>query len=132
MVGKIAQSLIFKLNPYKSSLLAFDTPWYYELTGKLSDKKDAQLIKLSCLVESKNISFLYYGVLEDFYLNGDGQLDRVVLSDAMRRPIENDERSLEDEQQKRFYEIKGDRIILKYDDIKNVNIEYLYMAEEYE
>ena len=26
IVGKIAQSLIFKLNPYKSSLLAFDTP----------------------------------------------------------------------------------------------------------
>lgn len=132
IVGKIAQSLIFKLNPYKSSLLAFDTPWYYELTGKLSDTRDAQLIKLSCLVESKNTSFLYYGVLEDFYLNSDGQLDRVVLSDAMRRPIENDQRNSQDDPQKRFYEIKGDRIILKYDDIKNINIEYLYMAEENE
>ena len=130
ILGRIAQSLIFKFNPYKSSLLAFDTPWYYELTGKLSETKDAQLIKLSCLVETKNTSFLYYGVLEDFYLNDDGKLDRVVLSDTMRRPIENDQKSSEDEQNKRFYEIKGDRIILKYDDIKNVNIEYLYMAEE--
>jgi hypothetical protein len=73
--------------------------------------------------------------LEDFYLNGDGQLDRVVLSDAMRRPIENDQKDTSNvkaatnTKKERFYEVKGDRLILKYDDIKNVNIEYLYVAE---
>ncbi|MBB1300993.1 hypothetical protein H5183_06560 [Pseudoalteromonas sp. SR44-8] len=131
--GKFVQWGIFKLNPYKSSKLSFDTPWYYELKGKLSDTQDAQIIKLSCLVESKNTAFLYYGLLEDFYLDSNGQLDRVVLVDAMRRPIESDEMSTDDLQNsgsQRFYEIKGDRLILKYEDIKNINIEYLYITEE--
>ena len=77
-----------------------------------------------------NISFLYYGVLEDFYLASSGQLDRVVLSDAMRRPIELDKPLSTDSSVARFYEIKGDRLILKYEDIKNINIEYLYIIEE--
>ncbi|ATC84171.1 MULTISPECIES: hypothetical protein [Pseudoalteromonas] len=130
ILGKIFQKLIFHFNPYKSSRYAFDTPWYYELTGKLSETQNAELIKLSCLVESKNISFLYYGVLEDFYLDSSGQLDRVVLSDAMRRPIELDKPLSTDSSVARFYEIKGDRLILKYEDIKNINIEYLYIIEE--
>lgn len=128
--GKFFQKLIFYFNPYKSSMYAFDTPWYYELTGKLSETQDAELIKLSCLVESKNTSFLYYGVLEDFYLDFDGQLNRVVLSGAMRRPIESDDSEQTDPPTARFYEIKGDRLILKYEDIKNINIEYLYIIEE--
>ena len=130
ILGKIFQKLIFHFNPYKSSRYAFDTPWYYELTGKLSETQDAELIKLSCLVESKNVSFLYYGVLEDFYLDSSGQLDRVVLSDAMRRPIESDKSSSTASPTTRFYEIKGDRLILKYEDINNINIEYLYIIEE--
>jgi len=128
--GKFFQKLIFYFNPYKSSKYAFDTPWYYELTGKLSETQDAQLIKLSCLVESKNTAFLYYGVLEDFYLDSDGQLNRVVLSGAMRRPIESDDAKTTSPASARFYEIKGDRLILKYEDIKNINIEYLYIFDE--
>ncbi|MBA6262719.1 hypothetical protein [Colwellia sp. Bg11-12] len=128
--GKFFQKIIFYFNPYKSSKYAFDTPWYYELTGKLSETQDAELIKLSCLVESKNTSFLYYGVLEDFYLDSNGQLNRVVLSGAMRRPIESDDSEPTTPPTTRFYEIKGDRLILKYEDIKNINIEYLYIIEE--
>lgn len=128
--GKLFQKLILHFNPYKSSKYAFETPWYYELKGKLSETKNAQLIKLSCLVESKNTAFLYYGVLEDFYLDSNGQLDRVVLSDAIRRPIESDELEFTNTSTARFYEIKGDRLILKYEDIKNINIEYLYIVEE--
>jgi hypothetical protein len=133
--GKVFQKVIFKLNPYKSSKYAFDTPWYYELKGKLSGTQDAELIKLSCLVDSNGSSFLYYGVLEDFYLDSSGQLNRVVLSDAMRRPIESDDSnsnftSTYAASTTRFYDIKGDRLILKYEDIKNINIEYLYIVEE--
>lgn len=126
--GKLAQKVVFALNPYKSSKFAFDTPWYYELKGKLSETQDAQLIKISCLVDSNNGVFLYYGVLEDFYLDSSGKLNRIVLSGAMRRSLNQDEDSDTDEGRS-FYEIKGDRLILKYEDVKNVNIEYLYITE---
>ena len=130
-LGKLFQKVIFTLNPYKSSRYAFDTPWYYELKGKLSETQNAELIKLSCLVDSKNTSFLYYGFLENFYLDSNGQLNRIVLSDAMRRPIESDDPKFFDStSEARFYEVKGDRLMLKYEDIKNINIEYLYIVEE--
>lgn len=130
LFGKIFQKIIFFFNPYKSSKLSFNTPWYYELKGKLSATNDAQLIKLSCLVDSKDLSFLYYGILEDFYLDSHGQLDRIVLSDSSRREIQADNPSSETSDDARFYEIKGDRLILKYEDIKNINIEYIYISEE--
>jgi len=139
--GKVFQKIIFALNPYKSSRFSFDTPWYYELKGKLSETQDAQLIKLSCLVDAKNSSFLYYGILEDFYLDSGGQLNRIVLSNVQRRYIElddadallhkiNNKQPESDHSQERFYKIKGNRLILKYEDIRNINIEYLYITEE--
>lgn len=133
-------------NPYKSSCLAFDTPWYYELKGKISGEKDAQIIKLSCLQDLKDGSYLYYGILEDFYLDKNGQLDRIILSDVYRRKIDKDKIESttkivdenakdftsinnENEQKDRLYQIEGDRLILKYNNLANINIEYLYVTE---
>nr|WP_076025848.1 hypothetical protein [Vibrio cholerae] len=128
IMGKLLQKTIFCLNPYKSSMLAFDTPWYYELKGKLSSESDAQIIKVSCLLDTKDGSYLYYGYLDDFYLDKDGQLDRIVLFDVYRRDIRNDDNG--DTDTDRYYQIKGERLILKYSQIINLNIEYLYIYED--
>lgn len=128
VVGKVLQKVVFCLNPYKSSRLAFDTPWYYELKGKLSSKSNAQIIKVSCLLDTKDGSYLYYGFLDDFYLDQDGQLDRIVLFDVYRRDIKNDDNG--DPDTERYYQIKGDRLILKYSQIINMNLEYLYIYED--
>lgn len=127
LCGKLAQAIVFKFNPYKSSLLSFDTPWYYELKGKLSSESSAQIIKVSCLLDTKESSYLYYGILDDFYLDSDGQLDRIVLFDVYRRNIKDDDDGSGCE---RYYQIKGERLILKYNQIINLNLEYLYIYEE--
>jgi len=128
ILGKLLQKIVFCLNPYKSSPLAFDTPWYYELKGKLSSESDAQIIKVSCLLDTKDGSYLYYGYLDDFYLDKDGQLDRIVLFDVYRRDIRNDDHG--DADTNRYYQIKGERLILKYSQVINLNIEYLYIYED--
>lgn len=125
---KALQKVVFYLNPYKSSMLAFDTPWYYELKGKLSSDSDAEIIKISCLLDTKDGSYLYYGYLDDFYLDQGGQLDRIVLFDVYRRDISNDDNGNDDEN--RYYQIKGERLIIKYSQIINLNIEYLYIYED--
>jgi len=64
-----------------------------------------------------------------------------VLSNVQRRYIElddadallhkiNNQQPESDHSQERFYKIKGNRLILKYEDIRNINIEYLYITEE--
>jgi hypothetical protein len=125
--GKLIQWFVFRTNPYKSSPLAFDTPWYYELKGKISENRDAEFIKISCLEENKDGAFLYYGILEDFYLTKDGDLDRLSISEVSRRRLSDDD-NLEKTDTDRFYQIKGDRLILKYSQLKNINIEYLYVS----
>jgi hypothetical protein len=127
LLGKLAQYIVFKFNPYKSSRFAFNTPWYYELKGQLSATNEAQIIKLSCLQDNKEGTYLYYGILEDFYLNKDGQLDRLVLSDVSRRHITADDNNSSNND--RYYQIKGNRLLLKYENILNLNIEYLYIRE---
>ena len=120
-----------KFAPYNSSIGAFDTPWYYELKAKISEQSNAQMIKVSCLQELKSSAYLYYGILEDFYLDKSGQLDRIVISDAFRRKLEDDDpyNSEQKPEKSRFYQIKGDRLVLKYSTLINLNIEYLYVTE---
>lgn len=131
--GRIFQSAVMKFSPYKDSRFSFDTPWYYELKGFLSKEQDAQLLELSCLCESQEGSYLYYGILEDFYLDNDGQLDRVVLSSAYRRKLSDDDKNTNGEkaitpkaEDKRYYRVRGDRLMLKYSNMANLNIEYTY------
>lgn len=128
LLGKLLQKILFKYNPYKSSMFAFDTPWYYELKGKLSGDSDAQLIKVSCLLDTKEGSYLYYGYLDDFYLGQYGQLDRIVLFDVYRRDIKSDNGLAQNND--RYYQIKGERLIIKYSQVLNLNIEYLYIYED--
>lgn len=128
-LGKGAQAAMFRMNPYKNSAFSFDTPWYYELKGKLSQTNNAQIIKLSCLQDLQDGSYLYYGYLEDFYLTRDGQLDRLILSDVLRRRIDRDQEHDQQSQASRFYAIKGERVVLKYEEIKNINIEYIYLTK---
>lgn len=131
--GVFTRKAVIKLFPYKDSILAFDTPWYYELKGFISREKDAQLIELSCLCDNQDGSYLYYGILEDFYLDNQGQLDRLVLSNVYRRKLSQDnETSTEDrikpiEQDERYYKVRGDRFMLKYSEVSNINIEYSYI-----
>lgn len=142
LLGKLTQKILTHYCPYKESYFSFDTPWYYELKGLISKELCADFTKVSCLVDLKEGSYLYYGILKEFYLNKDGSLDRIVIEEASRRSLDKDERSependltydeevaLEASNQERFYEIKGDRIILKYSDIKNINLEYYTVTE---
>lgn len=135
LIGKLAQLLRFRLNPYKNSRFAYNTPWYYELRGKLSPTENANLTKVSCMLESAGETFLYYGILDDFYLTPNGGLDRVVLTEVARRKITQDDPLTEDtdssskgETLDRFYQIKGDRLIIKNEEIQTLNIEYVYIG----
>ncbi len=126
--GKIAQKMRFWLNPYKDSRFSYNTPWYYELKGKLSTAESAEFTKISCMLQSGGSTYLYYGILEDFYLTQNGELDRLVMSEVVRRPLHDDE-TPENSGADRFYSIKGDRLIIKYSEIQSLNIEYLYVNQ---
>ncbi|WP_068317039.1 hypothetical protein [Polycladidibacter hongkongensis] len=129
VLGKAAQAIRFKTNPYKESRFAYSLPWYYELRGQLSNLQNADIIKVSCTVQSAGETYIYSGFLGDFYLCPKGDLDRIVLLQAVRRLLSADPAERADagvgSNSARFYEIKGDRLIIKYSDITTINMQYL-------
>lgn len=130
--------------------LRFNNEWYYLFTGEArifeQPQKDRSIqgikeflkteidfIYISALVEQSNTSYLYWGALSDFYFDRSGKLDRIVLSNAYRRILEEDRNEddstsdLTDEG--RFYKIAGDYFIIPYHEIININIEYFVLDE---
>lgn len=118
------QFAMFKTNPTKESKFAFNLPWYYELKGKVNKANNADIIKLTCMVVAGKDTYLYKGYLEDFYLNRDGSLDRVFLSDVTRRLLKNNSHNNVP------IKINITRMMIKYNEIHNLTFDYCAFIEE--
>jgi hypothetical protein len=139
LLGLSAQKLVlkYKLDRHYllSELFRFDTPWFYLFKGFNDEGDGADFVKLAVTVQQAEATYLYYGILEDFFLTVTGNLDRIVLSSVVRRPLNADEVILSDGNpqtttgERGFYEISGDRFVLKYNDITSLNIEYYKIIE---
>jgi hypothetical protein len=139
LLGLSAQKMVikYKLDRHQilSELFRFDTPWFYLLKGYNDEGDEADFVKLAVTVQQVEATYLYYGILEDFFLTESGNLDRIVLSSVVRRQLTADDAILIDDkasrsvEDARFYEISGDRLVLKYNDITSLNIEYYKIIE---
>lgn len=117
-------------NAWCSPLLRFNqAPWYYLLSGADFPRDRApDFITVSALVDIGGEAILFTGLLQNFYLDPEGQLDRVVLSQVMRRPLAADKGSTGEAQ--RFYPVDGDYFVLRYCDAITLNVEYITLTTE--
>ncbi|MCG7987006.1 MAG: hypothetical protein JAZ20_12740 [Candidatus Thiodiazotropha weberae] len=104
------------------------------MKGFNDEGDEADFVKLAVTVKQVEATYLYYGILEDFYLTDSGNLDRIILSSVVRRQLIADETPIEEQAEQpgealRFYEISGDRLVFKYKDITSLNIEYYKIIE---
>ncbi|HDU6303690.1 TPA: hypothetical protein RFY31_003402 [Klebsiella aerogenes] len=118
------QWIMFTTNPTKESKFAFNLPWYYELKGKVNKADRADVIRLTCMVVAGKDTYLYKGYLEDFYLNSDGTLDRIFISDVSRRFLKNNSHNNDP------IKINITRMMIKYEEICNLTIDYCAVLEE--
>ena len=111
-----------------------DAPWYYLLTGADFEKAhEPDVIVISTIVEVAKEAVLYVGVLDDFYFDSNGQLDRLILQNVMRRPIARDKPGVDDSdalQVDRFYPIDGDNFVIRYSEMVTLNVQYLRVVAE--
>jgi hypothetical protein len=108
-------------------------PWYYLLTGADFSPDDApDLILVSAIVEVGKEAVLYVGVLDEFYVDAEGQLDRLVLQSVARRPISADKAGAADggAPETRFYAVDGDSFVLRYSESITLNIQYVRLTPE--
>jgi hypothetical protein len=71
-------------------------------------------------------AMLYTGVLDSFYFDAEGQLDRLVLQGVSRRPLANDKTIVDDAD--RFYPVDGDSFVLRYSEMITLNVQYVHLG----
>jgi hypothetical protein len=124
----------------------FDNYWYYMLTGEVLDFREnagegrsVDGVYFSAVVDHASGSYLYRGIVSDFTFDRDGALDTIVLTDAHRRKLADDRQEGEPstrvgpaEPDERYYEIRGDFLVLRYAEIRTLNLDYfaVTLAEE--
>lgn len=115
-------------SPFRRFFRLDDADYHYLFTGIDFPKKDQpDFVIISAVAEVGKESFIYKGALDDYFTDSSGELSRIVLSGASRRRLDNDRKDIENSSEKdeRFYEINGDYFVLKYEDIKSLNVHYI-------
>ncbi|MDP4302399.1 hypothetical protein [Leptothrix discophora] len=107
-------------------------PWYYLLSGAdFAEDEVPDFIAVSALVDVAGQPWLYKGILDDYDIQPDGQLDRLVLGQVIRRPLSADKGSAGVDERPgwgRFYPVDGDCFVLRYAETITLNIEYIKLA----
>jgi hypothetical protein len=120
---------------HKSTLLRFKNDWHYLLNGEILQFPENQLPVLSRIdgvhvtvgVTLGGEAFLYRGFLVDYYLNSQGQLDRIAIMEADRRKL-SDDRDLSQQGEDadgRFYPIDGHVMLLRMSEVQTMNIKFV-------
>lgn len=110
-----------------SPLLRFHgAPWYYLLTGAdFAPGEEPDCVAVSAVVNIAGTPWIYMGILDDFFLDPEGRLDRMVLEQVMRRPLEADKTPDMVDDLERFYVVDGDYFVLRYAETVTLNVEYI-------
>lgn len=121
----------FKLDK-KFRWLRLDNPWYYLFAGQdYGEQTEPDGVRIAATADIAGKCYLFIGYLNHYFFDRDGNIDRLILTDAMRREIENDKCVLDEKTiEERCYPIDGHYFVLKYSEIKNLNVQFLWMENE--
>ena len=144
--GNLGHRVVRRLKlDHRTKTFRFDNYWYYMLTGEVLDFPEnagegrrVDGVYLSGVVDHASGSYLYRGIVSDFTFDRDGGLDTIVLADAHRRRLVDDREdhgapraavgpSMPDE---RYYEIRGDFLVLRYSELRTLNLDYFAVTLE--
>ncbi len=121
--------------------LRVDNDWFYLLTGRILDfpdmtgsGDDVSAVHVDVVIEAKECSYLYTGVLATFYLSREQGLDRIYLKNVYRRKLADDllitDAPLTNKAvDTRYYSMPGDLFVISYASIKTINVSYITMQE---
>lgn len=134
--GRLLRKIIRYYNlDRRIKILRFQNQWHYILKGEFYDfpranislekdtVRDIELVFVDALIETVDGTYLYDGVLVDYELSSNGGLDTITLTQSERRKLSEDRR-FDGETGNPYYNIEGHILLLKYEEIKNLNFTY--------
>jgi hypothetical protein len=126
---------------HRTQVFRFKNEWYYLLSGEVllfaerSDRREVGGVFLSAVVEQGRETYLYRGIVVDWSFDANGNLENVRLKLAHRRKL-GDDRTVPAKAGEyigpddRYYEIRGDVFVLRYSEIKTINLDYFSLSED--
>lgn len=127
----------FRLD-HRYRILRFSDQWYYLLSGEILEfqehgfiKKEIDGVAIAAILETTAGTFLYVGVLVEYWFNRAGEPDAFWLTSVVRRNIEGDRAGDSNGnaagwwEDPRYYKIDGDIFVLKFSEVKNLSIKFL-------
>lgn len=128
------------------AMLRYKNIWHYLITArffnfeknsdtlKVDTVDDIDLTYIDALVNINDETFIYRGVLMDYQLGKDGTLDLIIISEAQRKILsQNQSQSTNNPQTTNQYkDIKGNYLILKYSDLINLNLSFIQINTTYD
>ena len=145
LTGRLAHAAVRKTKwDLRTQIFRFKNEWHYLLTGEALSFKEVSLqsrdvdgVYLSAVVDHSKDSYLYRGIVEDWTFDRDGNLETIALSNAHRRLMSQDRPQAHTEQpgaqippDSRYYKIHGDLLVLRYTEIKTLNLDYFALSDE--
>jgi hypothetical protein len=145
IAGNLGHRVVRRLKlDHLTKTFRFDNYWFYMLTGEVLDFREnaeesraVDGVYCSAVVDHASDSYLYRGIVSDFTFDRDGALDTIVLMDAHRRRLVDDRPDEEprppvgpSEPDERYYEIRGDFLILRSSEIRTLNLDYFAVTLE--
>jgi len=146
-LGQLLHSTLRRLRwDRRFRFLRFENDWHYQLSGEVLDFPDTQFSRASkedriryddlrgtiitAVVDFKDKSCLYLGVLVDFFYDQAGNLDRLLLEGVLRRDFTKDAVIEEAVSPYHYYprnwfKIKGRYFVLRMSEIRTINIDYI-------
>ncbi len=116
----------------KFEFFRYKNIWHYVLSAKFIDFKRSQIQLYNDKVEDVDITFvdalvsvgdkvfIYNGILVDYQLASEGNLDFLIIKNTQRKQIDK----------KKFKDINGHVVILKYENIINLNLIFIEAEED--
>lgn len=128
----------------RTQVFRFRNEWHYLLTGEILSFHEVSIepreiggVFLSAIVDHGKDSYLYRGIVEDWSFDGSGNLDSIRLRFAHRRLLSEDRDSQAAvgsgdyiPPDGRYYEIHGDLFLLRYSQLRTMNLDYFSLSEE--
>lgn len=142
-LGHFAHRTVRRLRlDHRTKLFRFDNFWYYMLRGEVllfrentsEEVEQPDGVYLSAIVSHSSKSYLYRGLVYDFTFDDKGVLDTIVLTDAHRRELSQDQVEqgglpIPHDEDPRYYDIRGEYLILQYAKITTLNLDYFWLTE---
>jgi hypothetical protein len=144
LIGILANRFLFwyrpDLHPALSGVFTLNNSWFYYLSGDCTRLPEAgwrsnrrpDIVRVSAVIPVGEATYLYCGLLADFFCDRSGNLDRLVLVAAMRRRM-CDDRSPDEEHNPdgddRYYPIIGHRFVICYSRVSTLNFQYAWLEE---